>query len=56
MSGCPGLGWVGRKWGVTVERLQISFYGDESSLKSIVVVVAQIYKCTKNIELYIWTG
>ena len=47
MGGCLGLGNVG-KWGVTAKGCEISFGGDESVLKFIVMVVAQLCEYTKN--------
>lgn len=50
ISGCLGLG-VGRKWGVAADGLRLFFRGrtgsDENILKLIVVLMAQLYDCTK---------
>lgn len=50
ISGCLGLEREGfeRKFGVTVNGYAVSFGGDESVLKLIVVLVAQLCEYTKN--------
>ena len=47
------LGWFKEKWGVTAKGCGISPGGDESVLKFIVMVVAQLCEFTKTIESYV---
>ena len=44
----PRAAGVERKWAVTANGHRVSFWGDESVLKSIVIMVVQFFEYTKN--------